>query len=70
MNYSTFGKTMENLKKCRNIQLVTNDERKNCFLSEPSHHATKWFSEKLLATKITKTNVVMKKKQYFRLKPN
>ena len=48
MNNFVFGKTMENVKKHRDIKLVTTDKRRNQLLSEPNYHTTKWFSEDLL----------------------
>ena len=47
MNNFVFGKTMENVKKHRDIKLVTTDKRRNQLLSEPNYHTTKWFSEDL-----------------------
>ena len=44
-NNSVFGKTMENVRKHRDIKLVTTDKRKNQFVSERNYHKTKWFSE-------------------------
>ena len=48
MNNFVFGKIMENVKKHRDIKLVTTDKRSNQLLSEPNYHTTKWFSEDLL----------------------
>ena len=47
MNNAVFGKTMENVRKHREIKLVTTDKRRNQLVSEPNYHRTKWFSEKL-----------------------
>ena len=44
---SVFGNTMDNIRKHRDIKLVTIDKRRNQLLSEPNYHATKWFSENL-----------------------
>ena len=44
MNNSVFGKTMENVRKNRDIKLVTTDEKNNRLVSEPNYHATKSFS--------------------------
>ena len=49
MNNSVFGKTMENVRKHRDIKLVTTDEKRNKLVSEPNHHTTIRFSENLLA---------------------
>ena len=40
------GKTMENVKKHRDIELVTTDNRRNQLVPESNHHTTKYFSEK------------------------
>ena len=57
MNNSVFGKTMENVRKHRDIKLVAIDKRRNQLVSEPNYHTTKWFSESLLATEMKKTKV-------------
>ena len=44
MNNAVFGKTMENVRKHRDIKLVTTDKRRNQLVSEPNYHTTKWFS--------------------------
>ena len=36
---------MENIRKHREIELVTTNKRKNYLASEPNYHTTKWFSE-------------------------
>ena len=53
MNF--LGKTMENVRKHRDIRLVTTDKRRNQLVSEPDYHTTKWFAENLLATEMKKT---------------
>ena len=64
MNNSVFGKTMENVRKHRDIKLVTTDERKNELVSEPNYYTTKYFSENLLAIEMKKTKVKMNKPIY------
>ena len=54
MNNSVFGKTMENLRKQRDIKLVITDVKRNKFVSEPNYHTTKRFSENLLAIEMKK----------------
>ena len=49
MNNSVFGKTMENVRKHRDMKLVTADKKRNQFVSEPSYHTTRYFLENLLA---------------------
>ena len=59
-----FGKPMENVRKHRDIKLVTTDKRRNQLVSEPNYHAIKWFSENLVATERRKTKVKMNKPIY------
>ena len=55
MNNAIFGKTMENVRKARDIKLATTERRRNCLVSEPNYHTTKFFSEISLATAVKKT---------------
>ena len=64
MNNAIFGKTMENLKKHRDIKFVTTDKRRNQFASEPDYHTPKYFSENLMAVEMKKTKVKMNKPIY------
>ena len=59
---SVFRKTMENLRKHRDIKLVTTDEKRSTLISEPNYHTTKQFSENLEMKK--KTKVKMNKPVY------
>ena len=61
MNNAGFGKTMENVRKHRDIKLVTTDKRRNQLASEPNYHTTKYFSENLMAIEMKKTKVKMNK---------
>ena len=63
MNNSVFGETMENLRKHRDIKLVTTDEKRSKLVSKPNYHTKKRFSENMLA-------VEMKKKKKKKLKMN
>ena len=67
MNNSVFEKTIENVRKHRDIKLVTTDERRNQLVSEPNHHTTKWFSGNLLAIEMKKIKVRMNKPIYLGL---
>ena len=61
MYNAVLGKTMENVKKHRDIKLVTTDKRRNQLASEPNYHTTKYFSENLLAIEMKKAKVKMNK---------
>ena len=54
MNNSVFGKTMENVRKHRDIKLVTTDKKRNQLVSVPNYYTTKWFPEGLLAIEMKK----------------
>ena len=49
MNKAVFGKTMENLKKHRDIKFVATEKGRNYQVSEPNYHTEKYFTEILLA---------------------
>ena len=57
MNNAVFGKTMENVRKHRDIKLVTTDKRINQLTSKPNYHTTKYFLENLIAIEMKKTKV-------------
>ena len=59
-----FGKTIENVRKHRDIKLVTTDKRRNQLVSEPNYHTPKYFSENLMAIEMKKTKVKMNKAIY------
>ena len=67
MNDAVFGKTMENVRKYRNIKLVTTERRRNYLVSEPNYHTTKFFTENLLAIEMIKTQILMNKPVYLGL---
>ena len=58
---AVFGKTMDNVRKHRDIKLVTTKRRRNYSVSEPNYHITKLFSENLLAIEMKKIKVKMNK---------
>ena len=51
----------------RDIKLVAADKRSNQLVSEPNYHATKWFSENLLAIEMKKIKVKMNNPVYLGL---
>ena len=67
MNNAVFGKTMENMRKHKDIKLVTTDKRRNQLVTELNYHAIKCFSESLLAIEMKKTKVKMNKPIYLGL---
>ena len=64
MNDTVFGKPMENLRKHRDIKLVTTDKRRNKLVSKPNYHAIKCFSQNLVATEMRIARVKMNKPIY------
>ena len=64
MNNAVFEKTMENVRKHRNIKLATTERRKNYLVSEPNYHTTKFLTENLLAIEMKKTQIPMNKPVY------
>ena len=67
MNNSVFGKTMENIRKHRDIKLVTTDKKTSKLVSEPNYHTINLISEDLLIIEIKKTKVKMNKPIYLGL---
>ena len=59
MNNAAFGETMENVRKHKDIKLVTTDRRRNYLVSQPNYHTTKFFTENLLAIEMEKTEILM-----------
>ena len=59
MNNSVFEKTMENVRKHRDIKLVTTNKRRNQLVLEPNYHTTNYILENLLAIQMKKAKVKM-----------
>ena len=55
------------MRKLRYIKLVTTESKRSYLLSEANYHATKFFTEKLLAIRMRKTQILMKKFVYLGL---
>ena len=64
MNNSVFGKTMENIRKRRNIKLVTNREAYLEAVLKPSFKSGVLFAENLMGCEMGKMKVVMNKPIY------
>ena len=67
MNNSVFGKTMENIRKHRDIKLVTTDKKRSKLVSEPNYHTINLISEDLSIIEMRKTKVKMNKPIYLGL---
>ena len=64
MNNAVFGKTMANIRKHRDIKLVTIDKKRNKLVSEPNYHTINYISEDLSIIEMNKTRVKMNKPIY------
>ena len=67
MNNAVLEKTMENIRKHRNIKLVTTDKKRNKLVSEPNYHTINYISEDLSIIEMNKTKVKMNKPIYLGL---
>ena len=67
MNNSVFGKTMENIRKHRDIKLVTTGKKRSKLVSEPNYHTINLISEDLSIIEMKKTKVKMNKPIYLGL---
>ena len=67
MNNSVFGKTMENIRKHRDIKLVTADKKRSTLVSEPNYHTINLISEDLSIIEMKKTKAKMNKPIYLGL---
>ena len=64
MNNSVFGKTMENLRKRTNIELVNNPKRIKKICAKPSFKSFKIFNESLVAVHQAKTKLLLNRPIY------
>ena len=64
MNNAVFGKTMENVRKHRDIKLVTTDKKRMKLVSEPNYHTMNYISEDLSIIEMKRTKVKMNKPIY------
>ena len=67
MNNSIFGKTMENVRAHGDIKLVITERRRNYLVSELNYQTIKFFTKKLLAMGMGKTQILMNKPVYLNL---
>ena len=66
-NNAVFRKTMGNVRKHRDIKLVTTEERRNCLVSESNFDIAKFFTECLLGIEMKKIKILMNKPVCLRL---
>ena len=64
MNNSVFGKTMENIRKHRNIKLVTTEEKHLRTVMRPNFKSGVLFGENVMGCEMGKIKVVMNKPVY------
>ena len=67
MNNAVFGKTVENIRKHRDIKLVTTNKKRSKLVSEPNYHTLNYISEYLSIIEMNKTKVRMNKPTYLGL---
>ena len=67
INNAVFGKTMENIRKHRDIKLVTTDKKRSKLVSELNYRTINLISEDLSITEMKKTKVKMNKPIYLGL---
>ena len=67
MNNPGFEETIENVRKHRNINLITAEARRNYLVSELNYQTTNFFSENILETEMKATQIFMNKPLYLGL---
>ena len=67
MNNAVFGKTIENVRKHRDIKLVKTDHKRNKLVSEPNYQTIKLISENLSVIEMKKVKVKINKPIYLGL---
>ena len=67
VNNSVFGKTMENIRKHRDIKLVTTDKKRSKLVSEANYHTINLISGDLSIIEMKKTKIKMNKPIYLGL---
>ena len=64
---AVFGNTMENVRKHRDIKLVTTDKKRSKLVLEPNYHTMNYISENLSIIEMKRTKVKMNKPIYLGL---
>ena len=63
-NNAAYGKTTENIRKHRDIHVITNDKKRTILASESNYHATKHILNDLLIMEMKKRDLYMNKPIY------
>ena len=56
MNNAVYGKTMESVRKYRDMKLVTTERKRNYLVSEPNCHTTNLFRRKFISNRNEKSS--------------
>ena len=67
MNNAVFGKTMENVRKHRDIKLITTDKKRSKLVLEPNYHTMNYISEDFSIIEMKRTKVKLHKPIYLGL---
>ena len=65
MNNAVFGKTIENVRRHRDIKLVKAERSRNYLVSEPNYHTTMIFTEYLSAREMKKKTEILLNKPFY-----
>ena len=61
LNYSVFGKTMENITNHKDMNLVTNEQKYQKYVMKPNFKDGYPFSKELLAVEMWRTGITINK---------
>ena len=67
LNNAVFGKTMDNVRKHRDIKLVTTDKKRSKLVSEPNYHTINLISENLSIIEMRRAKAKINKPIYLGL---
>ena len=64
MKNSVLGKTMENIRKHKDMKLATNEQKYLKYMMKPNCKDSAWFAENLMAVELGKMEITMNKPVY------